>query len=180
MFQHRMRAGTASGVGRARWAGHSGSVSDSYIRVIPTDPGWQPTQKAAVAAVAYVAGLFAGPGDDVEEVEHRFYDRVTLIDAGESTTRISCSRCDGEIGLRWFYDAAGDNEAGLGCLDARVPCCGAVVSLATLRYDWPVGFARFEVTAMNATRAKYELDAEELAHVTGLLGHLVTQILAHY
>ena len=97
--------------------------------------------------------------------------------------------------VRWMYGAtprtreqsrasvlamAGEDEAGLDCLDARVPCCGAVVSLATLRFDWPVGFARFEVTAMNATRAKYELDAEELAHAADLLGHLVTQILAHY
>ena len=33
---------------------------------------------------------------------------------------------------------------------------------------------------MNPTRAKYELDAEELAKVAALLGHLVAQILAHY
>ncbi|WP_155373911.1 hypothetical protein [Catellatospora vulcania] len=45
---------------------------------------------------------------------------------------------------------------------------------------WPVGFARFEVSAMNPTRAKYELDAAELAEVAGLLGHPVKQILAHY
>ncbi len=35
------------------------SVSDNYIRLIPTVPDWQPTHDAA-AAVAYVASLFSG------------------------------------------------------------------------------------------------------------------------
>jgi hypothetical protein len=155
-------------------------VSDFAIRVIPTDPRWQPTDGAAMAVAAYVTELFAGPGDDVEQVEHTFYDRVTLIDAGENTTRINCSRCDGEISIGWFSETVAADHAGSDDLDARVPCCGAVVSLTTLRCDWPVGFARFEVAAMNATRAAYELDADEPAHAGGLLGHPVTQILAHY
>jgi hypothetical protein len=33
---------------------------------------------------------------------------------------------------------------------------------------------------MNPYRAKYELDAQELAYVATLLGHPVTQVLAHY
>jgi hypothetical protein len=155
-------------------------MSDFAIRVIPTDPRWQPTDRAATAVVAYVAGLFAGPGDDVERVEHTFYDRVTLIDAGENTTTITCSRCDGDIDPGWFFETAAGNRADPADLDTRVPCCRAVVSLATLRYDWPVGFARFEVAAINATRATYELAADELAQAARLLGHPVTQILAHY
>ena len=35
-------------------------MSDLYVRVIPTDPEWQPTAEAAAAAVEYVAGLLAG------------------------------------------------------------------------------------------------------------------------
>lgn len=67
-----------------------------------------------------------------------------------------------------------------GHLDVPVPCCRAVVKLDSLRYEEPIGFAWFEISATNPTRAKYELDAEELAVVAGLLGHPVTQILAHY
>jgi hypothetical protein len=43
-----------------------------------------------------------------------------------------------------------------------------------------IPIARFEVSAMNPTRAKYELDDAELAEVAALLGQPVTQILAHY
>lgn len=156
------------------------AVSDGYIRLIPTDLNWQPTPEAAAAAVAYVARLFSGPGDAVDHVDHEFYERVTLIDAGENTTRITCSRCDGDIDVEWFDDLIEENGESFDNLDVTVPCCGAVVSLDTLRYDWPVGFARFEVSAMNPTRAKYELDAQELADVATLLGHPVTQVLAHY
>ena len=41
-------------------------------------------------------------------------------------------------------------------LDARVPCCGAVVSLTDVHFEEPIGFARFAVSAMIATRAKEE------------------------
>jgi hypothetical protein len=37
-----------------------------------------------------------------------------------------------------------------------------------------------DVEEVNPTRAKYELDGEELANVAALLGNPVTQILAHY
>ncbi|MGC5021290.1 hypothetical protein [Micromonospora sp. RTP1Z1] len=37
-----------------------------------------------------------------------------------------------------------------------------------------------QVSAMNATRAKYDLDDQELADVAVLLGRPVTRILAHW
>jgi hypothetical protein len=155
-------------------------VSDFYIRLIPGDQQWQPSREDAEAAVRYLEGLFSGPQDDVEEVGAEFYDRVTLIDAGENTTRVSCSSCTEEIGVDWLYDLVEANGESFDSLEIRVPCCSAMVELSSLHYDWPVGFARFEVTAMNATRAKYELDDGELAELGSILGHPVTQILAHY
>jgi hypothetical protein len=155
-------------------------VSDDYIRLVPTDPYWQPEPEAAAAVVAYVASLFSGPGDGVDEVKQTFYDRVTLIDAGMYTERITCPRCAGDISMNWLGDLVRQNGASFDHLDVAVPCCGAVVGLNTLHYGDPIGFARFEVSAMNATRATYELDSSELARVASLLGHPVAQILARY
>lgn len=174
-----------SGMDGSRHAEHSTRhawlVSDSYIRLIPTNPGWQPAHGAAAAAAAYVASLFSGPDDAVEKVEYTFYDRMTLIDAGENTSHITCSRCGRDIGLDWLGDVVRANGGpSFDHLDVTVPCCGAVVPLNSLHYDWPIGFARFEVSAMNPTRPQYELDAEELAKTADLLGHPVTQILTHY
>ncbi|MFF4811215.1 hypothetical protein ACFY03_23695 [Micromonospora chersina] len=155
-------------------------MSDHYIRLVPTDPSWQPEPEAAAAVVAYVASLFSGPGDAVDEVKQTSYDRVTLIDAGMDTERITCPRCAGDISMHWLGDLVRENGTSFDHLDVAVPCCGAVVELNTLHYEDPIGFARFEVSALNATRARYELDTNELARVADLLGHPVAQILAHY
>lgn len=156
-------------------------MSDFYIRLIPADKNWQPAPEAAASALAYVTGLFSGPDDDVEEVSGEFYDQVTLIDAGENTTRITCPRCGEDISLDWFLDLVEEHGEGIGDRDVTVPCCNQAIPLDALRYDWPVGFARFEVCAMNPTRRdKYELDTAELTRVAGLLGHPVAQILGHY
>ncbi|MEU0558034.1 hypothetical protein [Dactylosporangium sp. NPDC006015] len=57
---------------------------------------------------------------------------------------------------------------------------GAAVQLDSLHYENPIGFARFEISAMNPTRSADELDAGELGQVSDLLGHPVAQIIAHY
>jgi hypothetical protein len=156
-------------------------MSDSYIRLIPTNRDWLPTPAVAATVAAYVASLFSSPGDAVERVEHKFYDRVTLIDAGEYTTRITCPRCDGEVPMDWLGDVVRDNGSlSFDHLDVTVPCCGAAIELDSLRYEEPIGFAKFEIVAMNPLRARDELDARELARVADLLGHPVAQILAHY
>ncbi|MFC7550997.1 hypothetical protein [Plantactinospora sp. GCM10030261] len=82
--------------------------------------------------------------------------------------------------MEWFHDLIEENGESFDSLDVTVPCCRGIVGLDALRYDWPVGFAQFEVSAMSPTRAKYELDERELGDVAGLLGHPVAQILAHY
>ncbi|PWU51471.1 hypothetical protein DLE60_31950 [Micromonospora globispora] len=129
-------------------------MSDDYIRSVPTDPGWQPEPEAAAAAVAYVASLFSGPGDAVDEVKQTFYDRVTLIDAGMYTERITCPLCAEDISMDWLDDLVRENGMSLDQLDVAVPCCGAVVELNTLHHEDPIGFARFEVSALNATRVE--------------------------
>jgi hypothetical protein len=106
---------------------------------------------------------------------------VTLIDAGEYTTRITCSCCNGDISLHWLGDLVRENRGeSFDHLDVTVPCCGAVIELDSLRYEEPIGLARFEISAMNPTRAEYKLDAKEPVRVADLLGHPVAQILAHH
>jgi hypothetical protein len=62
-------------------------------------------------------------------------------------------------------------------LTAAVPCCGRRVSLNELDYDWPCGFARFELALWNPGRGW--LTDEELSAVAHALGHPVCQIFAH-
>jgi hypothetical protein len=122
--------------------------------------------------VAYVARLFSGPDDAVEEVSHEFYDRVILIDAGENTTQITCSRCGGEISVEWFFGPVEGNGESFDHLDVTVPCCAALVRTwagpkPNLPGHSPLRLASrlrpFRGERHEPDRAKYELDAEELA-----------------
>jgi hypothetical protein len=156
-------------------------VSDNYIRVIATDPYWQPSPEAADTAVAYLRDLFAGPNDAVERVESTFYESVTFIDAGEYDVQVLCRQCGRDVDLDWFYDALGPRPPSIESMTVKVPCCGALVALDSLHYDGsPVGFARFEVSAMNWARIKPDLDDDELSTLAALLGHPVTQIHTKY
>ncbi|GHJ48343.1 hypothetical protein Cs7R123_56850 [Catellatospora sp. TT07R-123] len=161
-------------------------MSDLYIRVIPTDPQWQPTAEAADRATEYVAGLFSGPGDDVESVKPVFYEHIMLIDGGEYMEDLFCPRCDAAIGLDWFWKLGGEDSSRwltgltIGDLDVTVPCCGSPLMLPELRFEAPIGFARFEVRAMNWTRHAWDLSDEELATAGAILGHAVTQVHTHY
>lgn len=155
-------------------------MSDFYVRLIPTDPSWQPAPDAAEDATAYVRGLFAGPGDGADEVAHEYFEQIQFIDAGENTQHVTCPACGKVIGLEWVFDVVSERHPDLGDLGVDVPCCGVGVSLNDLEYDWPVGFARFQITVMNGTRDDYELQPDELARVEALLGHPVRQVLAHY
>lgn len=65
-------------------------------------------------------------------------------------------------------------------LDVVLPCCGETSSLNDLGYDWPMGFASFEICVLNGTRDQYELQRDELERLSSLLGHPVRQVLAHY
>jgi hypothetical protein len=154
-------------------------MSDFYTSVIPADVTWQPTREAAAEAEAYVRRAFPDPNGTGQEVTVEFYDRVTAVDAGENIIRISCPRCAGDIPLDWYDNLIEETRGKFDTLDVTVPCCGALVSLDMLRFDWPSGFARFEIAVRNPARADGEFTAEELHIVAAILGHPVRQILAH-
>jgi hypothetical protein len=162
-------------------------MSELFIRVIPTDPEWQPTVEAAARTVEYVSGLFAGPGDHVETVEPIYYEHITLIDGGEYMEDLFCPRCDSDIGLDWFWELLRERNDGrmigeptVHDLSVTVPCCAAALTLSELRFEAPVGFARFEVSARDWTRREWELSEAELVVAGTTLGHPVTQVSAHY
>ena len=90
-----------------------------------------------------------------------------------------CPRCGGAIGMDWFWELL-HAEVAVGDLGVTVPCCGAALSLSALRFEAPIGFARFEVSVRNWSRGAWELSGEELAAAGAVLGHPVTQVHAHY
>ncbi|GAB3880709.1 hypothetical protein [Microbispora bryophytorum] len=154
-------------------------MSDDILSIIPTDPYWQPARDAAERAAAIVADLAPGKPDGVDaEVDVEWHDNVAVIACGANLERIGCPHCGASIDTEWWHDLLETHsDEGFANLAVKTPCCGADSSLDALEYDWPCGFARFEIAVWNPQRAWFS-DAE-LAVLGAALGHPVRQIRAH-
>ncbi|MFE6908445.1 hypothetical protein [Streptomyces erythrochromogenes] len=153
-------------------------MSDDVLSVIPTDPGWQPGQEAADRAFALVEGLAPGVVDGVDvEIDVTWHDAVTAVDCGGNLVRIGCPLCGASIDTQWWADLLEDHcDDGFATLDTVTPCCAGATALDALHYEWPCGFARFEIAVWNPERLWF--DDAELAAVADALGHPVKQVRA--
>jgi hypothetical protein len=111
--------------------------------------------------------------------------RVTLIDCGENLERINCPRCGAAISDESWAERLDELAAGEGWeladVDAPLtaPCCQRDVTLRTLRYHWPVGFARFTVDIWNPEPRPDEPTGPAQA-VSQAIGVPMSGLWAHY
>ncbi|MGY5052242.1 hypothetical protein ACWDE0_42825 [Streptomyces sp. 900105755] len=94
-----------------------------------------------------------------------------------SSQRGGCPQCGASIDTVWWADLLEAHfDDGFATLAVVAPCCGAATSLDALEYDWPCGFARFEIAIWNPERAWFS--DEELTAIGDALGHPVQQVRA--
>ncbi|MFE5191865.1 hypothetical protein [Streptomyces sp. NPDC056628] len=154
-------------------------MSDDVLSVIPTDPQWQPDQAAGERAAALAAGMAPGLPDGVASgIDVTWHDALTAIDCGGNLEPIGCPHCRASIDTEWYADLLEEHAGeGFPTLAVTVPCCGAATALDVLTYDWPCGFARFEIAFWNPARDWF--DEDDLATFAAALGHPVKQVRAH-
>lgn len=154
-------------------------MSEDVLSVIPTDPYWQPDQAAADRTAALVAEWEPGTRDGDVDVDVSWHEGLGVVDCGQNLERITCPDCRTSIDIEWWAGLLQAHcEDGFTTLDVRVPCCGSSTSLDRLDYDWPCGFARFEIAIWNPGRRIWFSD-QELTALGAALGHPVRQIRAH-
>ncbi|MBK6016011.1 hypothetical protein [Streptomyces sp. MBT53] len=161
-------------------------MSEDVLSVIPTDPHWQPGREAGERAAALVTRLSAHHGaaaDDLDadedpRIDVDWYPIPTAVDCGGNLHRIGCPHCGAPIDREWYADLVEHHPHGFPTLAVTVPCCAAGTSLDALDYDWPCGFARFEIAVWNPGRL-IRFGDDELSAVAETLGHPVRQIRAH-
>lgn len=154
-------------------------MSDDVLSVIPTDPYWQPDPAAGARAAAIVESLAPGAPDAVEvDIDVTWHDRPAFVDCGQNLERIGCRHCGADIDTDWWGDLMdAHDEDGFATLAVEVPCCGVATTLDALEYEWPCGFARFEIAMWNPERTWFS--EEELTALAAALGHPVKQVRAH-
>ncbi len=149
-------------------------MSDNWIIVIPEDADYLPSENAQDRAVA----LFRQIAPHADEIRKEVSEEIRFIDCGSNLSRIVCPHCDAELEMDWWSDLMdAESEAGFPFREVSLPCCGRAGSLRTLGYDWPQGFARFSVEAMNPGIP--DLSEAQLAEFGRVLGCPVRKILQH-
>lgn len=86
-----------------------------------------------------------------EAIEVRIQDGVEFVDCGGNFESVGCPACGRDIPFDWWTDRMDEDYSNSGFrLDRfHMPCCGSQKSLNELHYDWPQGFSRFSLEAMN-------------------------------
>lgn len=149
-------------------------MSDNWIIIIPEKADHVPSEDAQDRAVA----LFRRLAPQADEMKKEVSDETRFIDCGANLSRIACPHCGAELGTDWWQELMDEKAvAGFPIRDVALPCCERPGSLQTLIYDWPQGFARFSVEAMNPGIS--DLSQEQLAEFGRALGCRVQKVLQH-
>ena len=161
-------------------------MSDDYLKIIPTSPDHVPPKRTHKRAVALLESFFP----EGEEFESEVYDKTEFIDQGENIEAAICPNCKKRLNLdhsneddpivAWWYGLSETMEdADLTSITTKMPCCGQIACLMDIEFDWPAGFARFELNVMNPN-VKDNLTKTQLLQLEEILGCPLKQVRAHY
>jgi|ERR1041385_6279 hypothetical protein len=152
-------------------------MSDDYVYVIPSEPGLVPDEASGHSTVRYFRSIAPRAGEITVFVS----DHLEFIHCGGNFGKILCPSCGASIGLESWQDWMNKDFQGRGkgfTLSRRaLPCCGVHSSLHDLNYEWPQGFARFNVCAQNPGIGK--LSGKQRRRFEQILGCPVRVIYEH-
>ena len=149
-------------------------MSDDWIVLIPEDPSVVPTEEQRLRARQRFSEI--APGAD--EINLVVSDTVEFFDCGVNFERVLCPSCGVEIADAWWEERMNDDhENGFTLASYSTPCCGSQHTLHDLKYEWPQGFGRFALEAMNANIG--ELDEHRRKEFEQILATKLRVIYRH-
>jgi hypothetical protein len=140
-------------------------MSDNWITLIPEDPTFVPETAKCYRA----RDRFAEIARKADEIDIKVSEKVEFFDCGANFERVCCPSCGSGIPVSWRQDRM-DEDYGDGFKLAAyaTPCCGESYTLHELVYEWPQGFGRFALDAMNPNIGKLEdRDKQEFEEILG-------------
>jgi hypothetical protein len=139
-------------------------MSDSYLILIPTDPEYVPEFSKQQKAQE----LFSSFVPEADEIHIEVSESIRFVHQGSNWEHVTCPNCQNELTVsQWqeLMDEAYQSE--FSNLMVQMSCCGSQGSLNDLIYEWPAGFARFSIVAMNPNA---DIDLDQIQSLEQILG----------
>lgn len=142
-------------------------MSDTLLSLVPVDRTHVPAQPARERAVALLRTL----APSADEVLDTVSEEIVFIDCGVNWSGVHCPVC-GRDADAWFAGAMSDafERSRFRELTVAAPCCGAGVELDALDFGWPVGFARYTLTARNPGAQGHGFSGSQQRMVEEMMG----------
>jgi len=162
------------------------------FKVIPKQRGFVPPASRQEAAIRKLEEF----APEREEVEIRVYPHLEFIDQSENLEAIVCPSCRQRLEIDHFSEndpisewwqqtnIEADVHRGEDIFElnpdavCRMPCCKAQVKFIDLEFDWPGGFAKFELTVSNPDLET--LTRGQLQELEEILGCRLRLVRAYY
>jgi hypothetical protein len=124
------------------------AMSDEYITIIPEQPIFVPDPARQSQVVSYFSSIVP----DSTEVKGSTNDHIQFVDCGENFESIKCPSCNKPIDMETWQEWMGMDyaEKGFNLNLHDMACCGARHTLHELKYLFPQGFAKYQLSAINA------------------------------
>jgi hypothetical protein len=143
-------------------------MSDHWLRYVPKDPLYLPTQEQSQLAEKLLASFLPKS----EEIRSERTEQVVFVHPGSNWSGVHCTSCGSDAEAWWGDAMASAYETHFSDLKLLAPCCGNQVSLNELNYVWPSAFGRYTLEAMNPNERGLTLDqAKSLASALGCETH---------
>jgi hypothetical protein len=149
-------------------------MSDTYLRIIPSDPACVPSALARERAL----GLLQRSVPLAHDIGSQLTDEIRFVDCGDNFEAVHCPRCGVDVSEWWSLAMEMAHEQQFRDLRATTPCCGTRTSLNELVYSWPAGFARYSLEALNPGLGS--LPDRLVQRLEDVLGSTLRIIWAHY
>ncbi len=161
-------------------------MSDDVLKIIPADSRFIPSSNTHDRAVTLLEEMLP----DGEMCEAKSFETLQFIDAGENHEAVICPACGARLALNsfqendpamdwWFETQDAMQNLPIETIQTTMRCCNAVVPLTSVHFDWPAGFAHFELCIWNPNIDR-NLNDSEMAKLEAVLGCKLRQVRAHY
>ena len=139
-------------------------MSDNFLIFIPADPEFVPGFKSRKHALTYLRDHFR----EADKVQDEVHDKEVFVHCGGNLESVRCPICDRPLDIEWVMGQVEERFSSRPkTRDVEVPCCGAVVDLNNLKFSWPCGFARYEISVLNPNRTEEDHEVKVLEAALG-------------